>query len=45
MAKQFGELPSDISEKIKYAKWKAADISKALKQGLKPKPGGAVIYS
>jgi len=41
VAKQFGELPSDISEKIKYAKWKAADISKALKQGLKPKPGGA----
>jgi vacuolar protein sorting-associated protein VTA1 len=26
-------------EKRKYAKWKATDISKALKQGIKPKPG------
>lgn len=32
------DLPS-IEEKIKYAKWKAADIAKALREGRKPIPG------
>lgn len=33
------EGDSDIGEKIKYAKWKAADINKALRQGRRPDPG------
>ncbi|KAK0522625.1 hypothetical protein OC834_006206 [Tilletia horrida] len=39
----FGALDTEISEKVKYAKWKAADISKALKEGRTPlagPPGG-----
>ncbi|KAG0473921.1 hypothetical protein HPP92_015778 [Vanilla planifolia] len=36
---QFGELPPDIEQKLKYAVWKAADIRKALKEGRKPEPG------
>lgn len=32
------DIPS-IDEKIKYAKWKAADISKALREGRKPTAG------
>ncbi|KAI0361345.1 DUF605-domain-containing protein [Trametes cingulata] len=32
------DLPS-IEEKIKYAKWKAADIAKAFREGRKPAPG------
>ncbi|KAI0721387.1 Vta1 like-domain-containing protein [Cerioporus squamosus] len=32
------DLPA-IEEKIKYAKWKAADISKAIREGRKPTPG------
>jgi vacuolar protein sorting-associated protein VTA1 len=30
----------DIPEKIRYAKWKAADIAKAFREGRKPTPGG-----
>ena len=30
-----------IEEKIKYAKWKAADIAKAFREGRKPTPGPA----
>lgn len=37
--KQFGELSEDIVEKLKYAKWKAAEISKALKTGEKVQSG------
>ncbi|KAF6144954.1 hypothetical protein GIB67_013305 [Kingdonia uniflora] len=36
---QFGELQPDIQQKLKYAEWKAADISKAIKEGRKPEPG------
>ncbi|KAK6934508.1 Vta1, C-terminal [Dillenia turbinata] len=36
---QFGELQPDLEQKQKYAAWKAADISKALKEGRKPVPG------
>jgi len=38
--KQFGELSDELTEKQRYAKWKAVDISTALKNGLTPKPGG-----
>ncbi|KAI8980751.1 Vta1 like-domain-containing protein [Trametes punicea] len=34
-----------VEEKIKYAKWKAADISKALREGRKPTPGPAAAES
>lgn len=33
------EVDPDITAKLKYAKWKASDISKALKAGVKPTPG------
>ncbi|KAE8213516.1 hypothetical protein CF327_g2971 [Tilletia walkeri] len=39
----FGALDPEIAEKIKYAKWKAADIAKAFKEGRTPvagPPGG-----
>ncbi|KAI0673396.1 Vta1 like-domain-containing protein [Trametes maxima] len=32
---------SSIDERIKYAKWKAADIAKAFREGRKPTPGPA----
>lgn len=41
--KQFdreGELQPDIQVQAKYAKWKAAQIFKAIKEGRKPTPGG-----
>ena len=31
----------NVPEKIRYAKWKAADIAKAFREGRKPTPGGA----
>ncbi|KAJ1766954.1 hypothetical protein LPJ74_005624 [Coemansia sp. RSA 1843] len=34
----FGELPEDIAEKIKYAKWRAAEILKAIREGRAPAP-------
>eukprot|EP00127_Corallochytrium_limacisporum_P006480 Clim_evm11s229 gene=Clim_evmTU11s229 len=34
-----GELPQDIFEKQRYARFKAADITKALKEGRTPAPG------
>lgn len=40
ICKQFGELSSDIQEKLRYAQWKAVDISKAIKEGRTPVPGG-----
>ncbi|KAH3762399.1 vacuolar protein sorting-associated protein VTA1 [Pelomyxa schiedti] len=36
---QFGPLSDDIVERVKYARWKAADIAKAIKMGLRPTPG------
>lgn len=36
---QFGPLQPDLEQKQKYAAWKAADISKALKEGKTPVPG------
>ncbi|RKP02351.1 hypothetical protein CXG81DRAFT_10897, partial [Caulochytrium protostelioides] len=35
----FKELDDETTEKIRYAKWKAADIAKALKEGRAPVPG------
>jgi len=34
-----GELPEEIEERIKYAKWKAADIVRALNEGRSPLSG------
>ncbi|KAI8929796.1 Vta1 like-domain-containing protein [Entophlyctis helioformis] len=39
LLKTFGELDPEIQQKIKYAKFKAADIIKALKEGRTPTPG------
>ena len=36
--KQFGELPSDLAEKIKYAKARAVEIGLAIKQNRPPAP-------
>eukprot|EP00636_Phaeomonas_parva_P015897 CAMPEP_0118879960 /NCGR_PEP_ID=MMETSP1163-20130328/19617_1 /TAXON_ID=124430 /ORGANISM="Phaeomonas parva, Strain CCMP2877" /LENGTH=175 /DNA_ID=CAMNT_0006816225 /DNA_START=241 /DNA_END=764 /DNA_ORIENTATION=+ len=37
--KQFGELDDALAQKQKYAKFKAADIIKAIKEGRRPTPG------
>ncbi|CAG8492404.1 17853_t:CDS:2 [Racocetra persica] len=39
LLKVFGPLNPEIEEKIRYAKWKATDIVKALKEGQTPAPG------
>ncbi|SAM80467.1 uncharacterized protein UBRO_02439 [Ustilago bromivora] len=41
LLKIFGTLEPEMGEKIKYSKWKAADIAKAFKEGRKPTPGPA----
>ncbi len=38
---QLAELFVQNEEKIRYAKWKAADIAKALREGRRPTPGSA----
>ena len=38
VCKQFEELPADISEKAKYAKWRFVEIAKATKEGRPPAP-------
>lgn len=35
------QLSENIDEKIRYSKWKAADIAKAFREGRKPTPGPA----
>lgn len=35
----FGEIAEELEERARYAKWKAADISKALNEGRQPVPG------
>ncbi|KAH6916995.1 Vta1 like-domain-containing protein [Coprinopsis sp. MPI-PUGE-AT-0042] len=35
------EVSESVVEKVKYAKWKAADIAKAIREGRKPTPGPA----
>ncbi|CAO3586604.1 unnamed protein product [Absidia cylindrospora] len=39
LLKVFGELDPEVDGKIKYAKWKAADIVKAIREGRVPTPG------
>ncbi|ORZ16512.1 Vta1 like-domain-containing protein [Absidia repens] len=39
LLKLFGELDSEVDGKIKYAKWKAADIVKAIREGRVPTHG------
>jgi vacuolar protein sorting-associated protein VTA1 len=36
---QFGDLDTEIQEKRRYSKWKAADILNAIKAGRQPTPG------
>ncbi|KAJ2742419.1 hypothetical protein GGI20_004494, partial [Coemansia sp. BCRC 34301] len=38
----FGEVPVDLAEKIKYAKWRAAEILKAAREG-RPPPEPPVV--
>ncbi|THV07522.1 DUF605-domain-containing protein [Dendrothele bispora CBS 962.96] len=35
------DITESVEEKIRYAKWKAADIAKAFREGRKPTPGPA----
>ncbi|KAK7058412.1 hypothetical protein VNI00_002046 [Paramarasmius palmivorus] len=35
------EISESVEEKVRYAKWKAADIAKAFREGRKPTPGPA----
>jgi vacuolar protein sorting-associated protein VTA1 len=35
----FGDVPDEIEDRLKYAKWKAADIVRALNEGRQPQPG------
>ncbi|KAJ2618343.1 hypothetical protein EV177_000062 [Coemansia sp. RSA 1804] len=38
----FGPLPDDVAEKIRYAKWRAAEILRAIREGRQPSaPSGA----
>ncbi|KAG2224703.1 hypothetical protein INT45_009018 [Circinella minor] len=39
LLKTFGDLDPEVEGKIKYSKWKAADIMKALREGRTPTPG------
>ncbi|KAI9268391.1 Vta1 like-domain-containing protein [Helicostylum pulchrum] len=39
LLKTFGDLDPEVEAKIKYSKWKAADIMKALREGRTPTPG------
>ncbi|OSX77888.1 hypothetical protein BU14_0129s0004 [Porphyra umbilicalis] len=36
----FGELPAALAERLAYARWKVADISKAVREGRVPRKGG-----
>ncbi|KAK3841453.1 MAG: Vta1 like-domain-containing protein [Linnemannia gamsii] len=38
LLKVFGDIDSEVEEKIKYAKWRAADIVKAIRDGRQPAP-------
>lgn len=41
LLKIFGSIDAEMQEKIRYAKWKAADIAKAFKEGRTPQAGPA----
>lgn len=36
----FGPLPTPLAERLAYARWKVADISKAVREGRVPRKGG-----
>ncbi|KAF9140200.1 hypothetical protein BGX30_006905 [Mortierella sp. GBA39] len=38
LLKVFGDIDSEVEEKIKYSKWRAADIVKAIRDGRQPAP-------
>ena len=38
VCKEFGELPDDLSEKVKYGKWRYIEICKAAKEKRAPEP-------
>ncbi|KAF9435854.1 hypothetical protein BGZ76_005377 [Entomortierella beljakovae] len=38
LLKVFGDIDSDVEEKIKYSKWRAAEIVKAIRDGRQPAP-------
>ena len=42
---QFGQLPPETLEVQRYAAWKAADISKALREGRTPTAGAPITAS
>lgn len=42
---QFGGLPAETVEVQRYAAWKAADISKALREGRTPTAGAPITAS
>lgn len=48
VCRQFGELPADLHEKHKYARWRFVEISKATREGRAPAPppdiGGASLF-
>ncbi|KAJ1907483.1 hypothetical protein IWQ60_011854 [Tieghemiomyces parasiticus] len=39
LVRVFGDLPPALEEKLRYAKWKAREITLALKEGRTPTPG------
>lgn len=43
VCKQFGELPADLLEKIKYAKWRFVEICKATKERRPPAPPRGIV--
>ncbi|KAG1234079.1 hypothetical protein G6F68_002826 [Rhizopus microsporus] len=45
LLKTFGDIDSEVEAKIKYAKWKAADIMKALREGRQPTAGPPIDES
>eukprot|EP00761_Pharyngomonas_kirbyi_P011727 gb/GECH01011753.1/.p1 GENE.gb/GECH01011753.1/~~gb/GECH01011753.1/.p1 ORF type:complete len:442 (+),score=151.92 gb/GECH01011753.1/:1-1326(+) len=40
VVQQFHEMPEDLKDKQRYARWKAAEIQKSLKAGITPTPSG-----
>ncbi|RCH90170.1 hypothetical protein CU097_011928 [Rhizopus azygosporus] len=45
LLKTFGDIDSEVEAKIKYAKWKATDIMKALREGRQPTAGPPIDES
>ena len=49
VCRQFGDLPSDLHDKHKYARWRFVEIAKAAKEGRAPAPppdiGGDALFA